>query len=55
LTAYFTGNISTTKYQNTFTYVKVIASQKWDVFETGCRYTEPLPLPNCDLLLQKTF
>jgi len=24
------------KYQNSFTYVKVIASQRWDVFETRC-------------------
>ena len=34
--AYFIGNISTKKYQNPFMYVKVIASQRWDVFETRC-------------------
>jgi len=36
LIAYFTGNISAKKNQNPFTWVKVIASQKWDVF--GTRY-----------------
>jgi len=30
--AYFIGNISAKKYQNAFTYVKVIANQRWDVF-----------------------
>jgi len=30
--AYFIGNISAQKYQNPFTYVKVIAHQMWDVF-----------------------
>ena len=30
--AYFIGNISAQKYQNAFTYVKVIANQRWDVF-----------------------
>jgi len=32
LIAYFIGNISAKKYQNEFTYVKVIANQRWDVF-----------------------
>jgi len=32
LIAYFIGNISGKKYQNPFMYVKVIASQMWDVF-----------------------
>jgi len=36
LTAYFLCNISAQKYQNQFTRVKVIASQRWDVFETQC-------------------
>ena len=36
LIAYFIGNISTKKYKNVFTYVKVIANQRWDVFETQC-------------------
>jgi len=32
LIAYFIGNISAQKYQNLFMCVKVIASQRWDVF-----------------------
>jgi len=32
LIAYFIGNISAKKYQNAFTYVKVTANQRWDVF-----------------------
>jgi len=32
LIAYFISNISAKKYQNAFTYVKVIANQRWDVF-----------------------
>jgi len=32
LIAYFIGSISAKKYQNPFTHVKVIASQRWDVF-----------------------
>jgi len=32
LIAYFIGNISAKKYYNPFTCVKVIASQRWDVF-----------------------
>jgi len=32
LIAYFVGNISSKKYQNVFTCVKVIANQMWDVF-----------------------
>jgi len=39
LIAYFIGSISAKKYQNPFTYVKVIASQMWDVFETRCTYS----------------
>jgi len=37
LITYFIGNISAKKYQNPFMCVKVIASQRWDVFETRCR------------------
>ena len=36
LIAYFIGNISAKKYQNPFMCVKVIASQRWGVFETRC-------------------
>jgi len=36
LIAYFISNISAKKYQNPFMCVKVIASQRWDVFETRC-------------------
>jgi len=32
LFAYFIGNIFAKKYQNPFMYVKVIASERWDVF-----------------------
>jgi len=32
LTAYFIGSISAKKYQNPFTFVNVIARQRWDVF-----------------------
>jgi len=32
LIACFIGNISSKKYQNAFTYVKVTANQRWDVF-----------------------
>jgi len=32
LIAYFIGNIFAKKYQNPFMFVKVIASQRWDVF-----------------------
>jgi len=34
--AYFIGNISAKRYQNAFMYVKVIANQRWDLFETQC-------------------
>jgi len=37
LIAYFIGNISAKKYQIPFMCIKVIASQRWDVFETRCR------------------
>jgi len=37
LIVYFIGNISAKKYQNPVTCVKVIASQRCDVFETRCR------------------
>jgi len=36
LIAYLIGNISAQKYQNLFTFANVIASQRWDVFETRC-------------------
>ena len=42
LVAYFISNISAKKYQNAFTYVKVIANHRWDVFETQCRIKVPL-------------
>jgi len=55
LIAYFIRNISAKKYQNPFMCVKVIASQRWDVFffETLCRVPcsnaakmrKPLKLP----------
>jgi len=32
ITLYFIDNISAKKYQNPFTCVKAIASQRWDVF-----------------------
>jgi len=32
LIGYFIGNISAEKYQNPFTCIKIIASQRWDVF-----------------------
>jgi len=32
LIAYFIGNISAKKYENPFMCVKVIASQRWDIF-----------------------
>jgi len=32
LIGYFIGNTSAKKYQNPFTCVKVITSQRWDVF-----------------------
>ena len=32
LIAYFIGNISAKEYQNPFMCIKVIASQRWDVF-----------------------
>ena len=37
LIVYFIGSICAKKYQNPFTNVKVIANQRWDVFETRCR------------------
>jgi len=46
LIAYFIGYISSKKYQNPFTCVKVIASQRWDVFETRCRENTTSMLPN---------
>ena len=36
LIAHFIGNIFAKKYQNAFTYVTVIANQRWDVFEAQC-------------------
>jgi len=43
---YFIGKICAKKYQNPFTFVKVIASQRWDVFETRCTVTQR-PWANC--------
>jgi len=34
-TAYFLGNIAKNR-RNRAVYVKIIASQRWDVFETQC-------------------
>ena len=42
LIVYFICNISAKKYQNPFMCLKVIASQKWDVFETRCRTVQPV-------------
>jgi len=36
LVSYFIGNISAKKYQNAFTCAEVIASRRWDVFDTRC-------------------
>jgi len=36
LTTYFLGNICAKNYHNRTVYVKIIASQRWDVFETQC-------------------
>jgi len=52
LIAYFIGNIYAKKYENLFMCIKVIASQRWDVFfETRCIYKNQkrLSLPCCFL------
>ena len=36
LISYFLSNTSATNYRNRVVYVKIIASQRWDVFETQC-------------------
>jgi len=36
LIAYFVGSISAKTYQNLLTCVKIIASHRWDFFETRC-------------------
>jgi len=38
LLSYFIGNISAKKYQNPFTCVTAIASQRWERFKTRCIY-----------------
>jgi len=50
LITYFIGNITAKKYQNPFMYVKVIASQKWDVFETRWIYIHTSILSNGTIL-----
>jgi len=59
LIVYFIGDISATKYQNTFMCVKVIASKWWDVFlrhgvsvrasalASAVAYQADVPLPSC--------
>jgi len=43
LIACFIGNTSAKSIKNNpFTYVKVVASQRWDVFETRCSYAVQL-------------
>jgi len=37
LIAYFLGNIFAKNCCNRMVYVKITASQRWDVFETQCR------------------
>ena len=49
----FIGNIYAKIYQNPFTYFKVIASQRWNVFETRCIYHFPLVI--CILYLAAHF
>ena len=49
LVAYFIGNISATKYQHPFMCVKVIASQRWDVFWDTVTRTAPISLTFSDL------
>jgi len=44
LIAYFIGNISVKKYQNPFVCFKVIASQRWDFFETRCKNVSEIRL-----------
>ena len=36
LIPYFLSNTSAKNYRNRIVYVKIIASQRWDVFETRC-------------------
>jgi len=36
LISYFLSNTSAKNYHNRIVYVKIIASQRWDVFETQC-------------------
>jgi len=53
LIAYFIPSISTKKYQNAFTYVKVIANQRWDVLLRHSVHTvtrENFPPLNCQIL-----
>ena len=38
LIAYFLSNISAKNCCNRTVYVKIIASQRWDFFETQCMY-----------------
>jgi len=39
LIAYFLGNTFAKKYHNQTVYVKIVASQRWDFFETHCIFT----------------
>jgi len=49
LIAYFIGNILAKKCQNAFTYVKVIANQRWDVIGDTV-YIGPMPLAMSSIL-----
>ena len=44
LISYFPSNTSAKNYGNQIVYVKIIASQRWDVFETQCTVKQPVVL-----------
>ena len=47
LISYFLSNISAKNYRNRIVYVKIIASQMWDVFEAQCTLCpEKKKIPN---------
>jgi len=43
LISYFLGSTSAKKYRNRIVYVKIIARQRWDVFETQCTWCHVPP------------
>jgi len=45
LISYFLSNISAKNYRNLIEYVKIIASQRWDVFETQCSIVQQKFIP----------